>query len=163
MATVRKRTWESGGKTKTAWLVDYRDQAGGRRFRTFVHKRDAEDWLAHEPVRRFVPKALRGRPLLLSEIRQLPELSIGIYFLFQGDALQYIGQSSAVYERVSTHRRQRKIPFDNWRFVNTTLAELDTVEATYIHAFRPPYNRGPYNRGQHRSNDGNGPQAFDFA
>jgi integrase len=43
MATVRKRTWTTkDGKEKTAWLVDYRDQAGKRRFQTFVRKKDAE-------------------------------------------------------------------------------------------------------------------------
>jgi integrase len=43
MAIVRKRTWTTrDGKEKTAWLVDYRDQAGKRRFQTYDRKKDAE-------------------------------------------------------------------------------------------------------------------------
>jgi integrase len=43
MAIVRKRTWTTrDGKEKTAWLVDYRDQAGKRRFQTHGRKKDAE-------------------------------------------------------------------------------------------------------------------------
>jgi hypothetical protein len=30
MASVRKRTWTSGGKAKTAWIADYFDQSGKR-------------------------------------------------------------------------------------------------------------------------------------
>lgn len=43
MAIVRKRTWTTrAGKEKTAWLVDYRDQAGKRRFQTYDRKKNAE-------------------------------------------------------------------------------------------------------------------------
>jgi integrase len=43
MAIVRKRTWTTrAGKEKTRWLVDYRDQAGKRRFQTYDRKKDAE-------------------------------------------------------------------------------------------------------------------------
>jgi integrase len=43
MAIVRKRTWTTkDGKERTAWLVDYRDQAGKRRFQTYERKKDAE-------------------------------------------------------------------------------------------------------------------------
>jgi integrase len=36
MASVRKRTWTTGGKVKTAWVVDYFDQHGRRRLKTFL-------------------------------------------------------------------------------------------------------------------------------
>src|SRR4051794_18932306 len=42
MATVRKRTWQSKGITQTAWLVDYRDSAGKRRFQTFKLRKHAD-------------------------------------------------------------------------------------------------------------------------
>lgn len=45
MATVRKRTWISGGETKTAWIADYRDQGGTRRQETFRAKKEAAAWL----------------------------------------------------------------------------------------------------------------------
>jgi integrase len=45
MATVRKRTWESGGRTKTAWVSDYFDQGGKRHIKTFKREREARAWL----------------------------------------------------------------------------------------------------------------------
>jgi integrase len=40
--SVRKRTWQSGGETRTAWLVDYADQHGERHAKTFALKKDAD-------------------------------------------------------------------------------------------------------------------------
>lgn len=42
MASIRKRTLPSG---KTAWLVDYVDQAGKRRAKQFGTKREADSWM----------------------------------------------------------------------------------------------------------------------
>lgn len=42
---IRKRAWIApDGTEKTAWLVDYRDQAGKRRAKQFAKKKDAEAW-----------------------------------------------------------------------------------------------------------------------
>jgi integrase len=45
MASVRKRTWESGGEKKEAWIADYFDQAGKRHIQTFRKKKEADAWL----------------------------------------------------------------------------------------------------------------------
>jgi integrase len=50
MATVRKRTWESGGEVKTAWVADYFDQDGKRRLKTFRTKKAADAWLPQTQV-----------------------------------------------------------------------------------------------------------------
>ena len=47
MASVRKRTWTTGGKVKTAWCADYFDQAGKRRLKTFATKKAADTWLVN--------------------------------------------------------------------------------------------------------------------
>ena len=45
MTVVRKRSWIAPtGETKTAWLVDYRDQSGKRRAKQFARKKDAEEY-----------------------------------------------------------------------------------------------------------------------
>src|SRR5262245_16631272 len=44
MSSIRKRTWRVGGAERTAWIVDYRDQGGVRRLKTFGSKREAERW-----------------------------------------------------------------------------------------------------------------------
>jgi integrase len=45
MASIRKREWKSRGVTKEAWVVDYFDQHGKRRLKTFGKKKDAGAWL----------------------------------------------------------------------------------------------------------------------
>jgi integrase len=42
--SIRKRTWTASGETKTAWVVDYVDQNGKRRLKTFELKKAAEAW-----------------------------------------------------------------------------------------------------------------------
>jgi integrase len=42
--SIRKRTWKSNGAEQTAWVVDYVDQHGKRRLRTFATKREADTW-----------------------------------------------------------------------------------------------------------------------
>jgi hypothetical protein len=50
--SIRKRTWETTDGPKTAWVVDYKDQSGTRRLKTFEHQKDAKAWweghAAHE-------------------------------------------------------------------------------------------------------------------
>ncbi|HIJ62253.1 MAG TPA: site-specific integrase [Rhodospirillaceae bacterium] len=45
MASVRKRTWTSGGKERTAWVVDYFDQHGKRHLKTCRTKKEADGYL----------------------------------------------------------------------------------------------------------------------
>jgi integrase len=44
MTSIRRRTWTSRGNERSAWIVDYFDQAGKRRLRTFSTKREADAW-----------------------------------------------------------------------------------------------------------------------
>ena len=45
MTTIRKRAWTApNGDEKNAWLVDYRDGTGKRRFKQFARKKDADEW-----------------------------------------------------------------------------------------------------------------------
>ncbi len=48
--SIRKRTWNSGDTEKFAWLVDYRDAQGERRFKQFEKKKDAVAWEASTKV-----------------------------------------------------------------------------------------------------------------
>lgn len=54
MASIRKRTWQSRTGPKTAWVVDYADQHGKRRLKTFARKKEADAYLmlAGHEVRR---------------------------------------------------------------------------------------------------------------
>jgi integrase len=56
MMSVRKRTWETGGIAKSAWVADYSDQEGKRRQKTFATRKAAVAWLVetHHDVGRGV-------------------------------------------------------------------------------------------------------------
>jgi hypothetical protein len=89
-----------------------------------------------------VPQA-EERYLSLTEIKELPRpTESGIYFLFLGGALQYIGQSANVFTRVAAHRKGGAISFDDWVVISAPLGDLDAIEANYIRKFKPPFNRG---------------------
>jgi integrase len=45
MAKVRKRIWTNKAGEQTAWIADYRDQAGERHIKTFDTKKAASAWL----------------------------------------------------------------------------------------------------------------------
>jgi len=64
MASVRKRTWVSGGEKQEAWIADYFDQAGKRHIKTFAKKKAADAWLTDAKSlfgkKRVMKKALRG-------------------------------------------------------------------------------------------------------
>jgi integrase len=44
--SIRKRAWGEGLSRREAWIVDYSDQGGKRRHKTFKRKRDAETFAA---------------------------------------------------------------------------------------------------------------------
>ncbi len=44
MASIRKRSWVSAGTKRESWVVDYFDQGGKRRLKTFDTKKEAETW-----------------------------------------------------------------------------------------------------------------------
>ncbi|ORE94055.1 phage integrase family protein [Stappia sp. 22II-S9-Z10] len=44
--SVRKRTWTTKGVEKSAWVVDYSDQHGKRRQKSFARKKEADAWAA---------------------------------------------------------------------------------------------------------------------
>lgn len=63
----------------------------------------------------------------------------GVYFLFQGETLQYIGQSVNILARCGDHFRQGK-PFDSFTFVRCKPEQLDVLERSCIRMFKPPLN-----------------------
>jgi hypothetical protein len=68
----------------------------------------------------------------------------GLYFLFQGDRLVYIGQSNSVPSRIAQHIMEGIKDFD--RFTSVTIADrrrrLD-LEKDLVASYRPYYNVTP--------------------
>lgn len=63
----------------------------------------------------------------------------GVYFLITGDRVVYVGQSSNVYRRVMDHRLAMK--FERWHYVPCAEHQREEIEAGYIKALNPMFNR----------------------
>lgn len=67
------------------------------------------------------------------------EMLSGIYFLWYGDTLVYIGQSSNGTSRIMDHKKDKL--FDSWYWIPVVEKYLDDVEYFYIEKFKPEYNK----------------------
>jgi excinuclease UvrABC nuclease subunit len=63
-----------------------------------------------------------------------------IYFLIKDDRVMYVGQTVCFDSRFKDHLTSEKV-FDRYAFITTERAELDEVEALYIHTLQPSLNR----------------------
>lgn len=63
----------------------------------------------------------------------------GVYFLYQGAALQYVGQSVNVLARVGAHKAEGK-EFDSFTFIRCDRDDLDALEIACIKMFKPVLN-----------------------
>lgn len=85
--------------------------------------------------------------LSIDELRGLPrDIPVrqggGVYFLWGGLDLLYIGQTVHFGRRIGDHEYQRRVPFD-WAtyIVCADFYVRIELEAAYIRLHRPPYNR----------------------
>src|SRR5215471_10298570 len=70
--SVRKRKWTTRkGEKKEAWLVDYTDGQGDRRFKTFKRKKDADAY--HASVKVDVAAGIHTAPSKSITLRQAAE------------------------------------------------------------------------------------------
>jgi len=81
---------------------------------------------------------------ILSSKREFKE-SYLIYALIDKDEIVYIGQSTNILVRISSHLTSKKI-FDSWSLVEnlgiyTTSKEVNRLEEKYIKKFLPKYNK----------------------
>lgn len=70
----------------------------------------------------------------------------GVYFLFDGDELQYVGQAKAIYRRLQQHKypwRPALTPnpwFTHYSAIWVPHEFLNCLEMLYIHKLTPPRN-----------------------
>ena len=64
----------------------------------------------------------------------------GVYFLFSGSTLAYIGSSANCLVRFREHKRDGK-EFDSYFILETTKAKMLALEAQYIARYNPPLNK----------------------
>lgn len=63
----------------------------------------------------------------------------GIYILFKGDAVVYVGQGMYPLERIGKHTRDKD--FDSFKIIPVTLDSASNIEASLIATLRPSYNK----------------------
>lgn len=80
--------------------------------------------------------------------RQKPQVISGVYFLFHGNQLVYVGQSVDVISRVHNHRVENIKKFTNFAHFECNRKMMDEIEKFYIYKFQPRYNI------IHKGNDG---------
>jgi len=76
---------------------------------------------------------------ILSWPGEQPPLQSGIYFLFMGNDLMYVGKSINAQSRIQQHKDNGRV-FDGWSFVAVPEIFLEDVERNYITKFTPPEN-----------------------
>jgi hypothetical protein len=84
--------------------------------------------------------------LTLPQIRALPRVDDrarrpGVYFLFIDEHVHYIGSSLNVRARATAHQEERRILFDKATYLATPWPWHLSIEAIYIRAYKPPFNR----------------------
>ena len=62
----------------------------------------------------------------------------GVYFLFDGDDLVYIGKSIECRARIESHKKTKK--FDSYHILQMQESEIDEAEKKYISKYKPRYN-----------------------
>jgi len=66
-------------------------------------------------------------------------LICGVYFLWRGDLLVYVGQSKDVNSRIAFHYKDKK-KFDTYSILEIPSKELNPTERILINKFLPQYN-----------------------
>ena len=85
----------------------------------------------------------RSASVLSRHVIHVDDLSLctaGIYFLWRGNVIVYVGQTRAGFGRIATHIAQSQKVFDGVSFLRCEADQLDEVERKYIDRFMPEYN-----------------------
>ena len=87
---------------------------------------------------------MKTKKEILSSKREIKHCYI-IYALISNNEIVYIGQSTNILNRLSTHLSSFK-EFDSWTIIEnlgdfTTSKEVNRLEAKYIRKFLPKYNK----------------------
>lgn len=70
-------------------------------------------------------------------------LICGVYFLWRGDLLVYVGQSENVNSRIQHHYKDRKKNFTSYSVLEIDKKKLKPTERILINKYLPQYNKDP--------------------
>lgn len=72
-------------------------------------------------------------------MNKTPYNQSGVYLLFKGDELVYVGKSINLFSRISTHTQSKR--FDSFWFINCPKETMDESERKLIDLLQPPENK----------------------
>lgn len=89
-----------------------------------------------------IPKPLKDAcDLFGSAIFKVKDKAIsGVYFLCEGDKVNYVGQSKDIKQRIRTHQREKSKSFDSVFAVKLPQEQLVKIEGMFIQLLCPKYN-----------------------
>lgn len=123
--SVRKRTWLKGNETKVAWVVDYSDQSGKRRLKTFKLKKDADAFAASSKVE-------VGQGVHVADTATITIEEAGNLWLKSGDA--------AGLERTSIDQRRQHLNLHIVPLAGAT--KLNKITAPWVRSFQDRLREG---------------------
>lgn len=137
---------------ESVWRVQIA-KLGTRLSATFRTKREAVAWAGateHRIInetkhRRDLEKKIGASrsPIPASEIlsnRVTAQNVPGIYILFDGDMVTYVGQSKNVLHRLASHSSKGRT-FTSYYVIPCLIEDLNRMELHYINALSPPENK----------------------
>lgn len=74
------------------------------------------------------------------ERKKLTPLVTGVYLLFQGDNIVYIGKATDIMNRIRTHLYEGVKIFDSFSYIEIQKDEIHIWERVLINKFNPIYN-----------------------
>lgn len=74
-----------------------------------------------------------------AQIKKIPKVVIGIYFLIQNDIVVYVGKSTDIETRLTAHRKGKK-EFDSYAIMQCNIEWIDLMETFFISKYQPIYN-----------------------
>lgn len=101
----------------------------------------------HRPLPRHAPRELSRVSDRFSQFREVPDperahRNAGVYLLFDGAAVVYVGSSGNVPERVAFHAGPGgHVRFDRSLWLPLPFAVLPAYEGALIRALKPKYNK----------------------
>lgn len=93
-----------------------------------------------EPKAEYKIEGMTEWQTLYSMRTPIEEYHPGIYFLFRGEEIVYVGKSLWATARVFVHQRDKDKDFDSFTILSFLAEQLDDKELEYICKFRPVYN-----------------------
>lgn len=134
--------WQQGHAQETAKT----DNVAGKKLtsirngkRHVDHAMEAAKEEARSDVARSLCPSLATHDQLLA-LRRKAVLEPGIYVLFHGDEVVYVGQSKNPQARIGQHAASPVKTFDSFVFIPCAEEHLDREEVAMIRRFRPKLN-----------------------